>query len=90
MPARAPLAWLQLSHGRVKLIVAVAGLLAGAALFVPARGLITWARPQFAIIATPGNVVRAVVTSLVMALVAAIVPARRLATLDPATAYRGG
>jgi putative ABC transport system permease protein len=39
--------------------------------------------------AHPGLLVEAVGAALVMALLAAVVPAHRLASLDPATAYRG-
>jgi ABC-type lipoprotein release transport system permease subunit len=52
--------------------------------------VITSVRPQFVIIATTGNVFRAIVVALAMALVAALLPAHRLAALEPATAYRGG
>ncbi len=72
------------------LIIAGIGLAAGGLLFVAGRAYITTVRPQFIILASPGCVGRAVVAALLMALVAAIVPARRLARLEPATAYRGG
>jgi putative ABC transport system permease protein len=41
------------------------------------------------VVITPGLLAQAVGAALVMALLAAIIPARRLAGLDPATAYRG-
>ncbi|MGQ0431145.1 MAG: ABC transporter permease [Microthrixaceae bacterium] len=72
------------------LIIAGIGLVSGGLLFVAGRAYITTVRPQFVILASPGSVGRAVVAALLMALVAAIVPARRLARLEPATAYRGG
>ena len=72
------------------LIIAGIGLVSGGLLFVAGRAYITSVRPQFVILASPGSVGRAVVAALLMALVAAIVPARRLARLEPATAYRGG
>lgn len=72
------------------LIVSAVGLVAGGALFVLGREVITSARPQFVILATPGNVARAVLAAVLMALIAAVLPARRLAKLEPATAYRGG
>lgn len=72
------------------LIVSAAGLVAGGVLFVLGREIITSARPQFVILATTGNITRAVVAAVLMALIAAILPARRLAKLEPATAYRGG
>jgi putative ABC transport system permease protein len=72
------------------LILAVLGLAAGAVFFLGGRELIGWVRPQFAIVVTVTIVVRAVVAALVMGVMAAVIPARRLTRLDPATAYRGG
>jgi len=69
--------------------LAVVGLGAGGVFFVAGRALITWARPQFSVVLTTGGLARAAGAALGMALVAALVPARRLARLDPATAYRG-
>ena len=63
---------------------------AGTALFLVGRAVITALRPQFVIVATTGNAGRAVGAAVVMAVVASILPARRLARLEPATAYRGG
>ena len=71
-------------------IVSAGGLVAGAALFLVGRAIITALRPQFVIVATTGNAGRAVGAAIVMALLASILPARRLARLEPATAYRGG
>ena len=70
------------------LLLAALGLVAGAGLFVFGRLLIASLRPQFTIALTAGAVGRAALASLVMALLAAIVPARRLAALEPAVAYR--
>jgi putative ABC transport system permease protein len=72
------------------LIIATVGLAAGGVLFVAGRAVIGWARPQFVILASAGSIGRAVAAALMMGLVAAVVPARRLARLEPATAYRGG
>jgi putative ABC transport system permease protein len=71
------------------LVLALLGLLAGGLLFLVGRELIIAARPQFDVAVTSAAGLRAAVAALVMALLAAIVPARRLARLDPATAYRG-
>ena len=75
---------------RQTLLVSAVGLVAGGLLFVAGRAYINAVRPQFVILATPGNVGRAVAAAVLMGLVAAILPARRLAKLEPATAYRGG
>jgi putative ABC transport system permease protein len=71
------------------LVTAALGLIAGGLLLVAGRALLGWARPQFEVVITPGLLAQAVGAALVMALLAAIIPARRLAGLDPATAYRG-
>ncbi len=71
-------------------ILAGAGLAAGTLFYLLGRELIGWARPQFSIVLTVAIVGRAIAAALIMGLVAAVVPARRLARLDPATAYRGG
>ncbi len=72
------------------LMIAGMGLVAGGVLFVAGRAYITAVRPQFVILASAGSVGRAAVAALLMALAAAVVPAQRLARLEPATAYRGG
>jgi len=71
------------------MLLAALGLAAGGLLLAAGRTLLGWARPQFEVVITPGLLVQAVGAALVMALLAAIIPARRLARLDPATAYRG-
>jgi putative ABC transport system permease protein len=70
------------------LLLAALGLLAGAGLFVVGRVLIASLRPQFTIALTVGGIGRASLAALAMALLAAVVPARRLAALEPAVAYR--
>ena len=75
---------------RQTVIVAATGLIAGGLLFLAGRALITSARPQFAVVATAGSAARAVGAALLMAVVAAILPAYQLSRLEPATAYRGG
>src|SRR6266516_1722263 len=71
------------------LVLAALGLVGGGLLLAVGRALLGWARPQFEVVITPGLLVQSVGAALVMALLASIVPARRLAHLDPATAYRG-
>jgi len=75
---------------RQTLALAVLGLLAGGALYLAGRALISAWRPQFSIVLTSGALARAVAAALLMGLVAAVVPARRLIATDPASAYRGG
>ena len=70
------------------LALAGLGLVTGWFLFILGRLLIVSSRPQFAILLTAGATARAAMAALVMALGAAIIPARRLASLEPAVAYR--
>lgn len=70
------------------LALAALGLVAGWLFFVGGRQLIVATKPQFNVLLTGGAIGRAAVAALAMALVAAIVPARRLAKLEPAVAYR--
>lgn len=83
--------------GTRRLLVAVAlgqtlslagmGLVAGGIFFGAGRLLIVRTRPQFSVLLTSGAVGRAAIAAAAMALVAAVVPARRLAKLEPAVAY---
>jgi putative ABC transport system permease protein len=70
------------------LTLALLGLAAGLALFVVGRWIIATARPQFSVLLTTGAIGRATIAAVVMALLAAVIPARRLAALEPALAYR--
>jgi ABC-type antimicrobial peptide transport system, permease component len=72
------------------LTLAALGGINGVALFVLGRLAITRLRPQFSLLLTEGTLARAAIAALAMAVIAALVPARRLARLDPSTAYRGG
>lgn len=68
--------------------LAALGFAAGLALFLAGRLVILLTRPQFTVAVTAGAAGRAAAAALAMALVAAILPARRLAALEPAAAYR--
>ena len=70
------------------LVLAVSGFVASLAFALAARWWITSVMPQFTIVYTIGNVMRAGLVAVVMAVLAAILPARRLNRLDPAVAYR--
>ncbi|HEX4980646.1 MAG TPA: ABC transporter permease [Ilumatobacteraceae bacterium] len=70
------------------LSLALIGAVAAAALFLGGRAVIEALRPQFVVVVTAPGVLRAAVAGLAMAVLAAIVPARRLAHLDPAAAFR--
>jgi putative ABC transport system permease protein len=70
------------------LTLAVGGLLAGGVLFLAGRAVITAARPQFTVAFSTGAAGRAAAAAVLMAVAAAVVPARRLAALEPAVAYR--
>ena len=75
---------------RQTMFIATTGLVAGGLLFLGGRVVIAWSRPQFSVLATSASIVRAIGAAILMGAVAAVVPARRLAKLEPATAYRGG
>jgi putative ABC transport system permease protein len=70
------------------LSLALLGAVAAAVLFIGGRAAIQAARPQFAIVVTAADALRAGGAGLAMAVLAAVVPARRLARLDPAAAFR--
>jgi putative ABC transport system permease protein len=72
------------------LALAALGLVAGWVFFVAGRLLIVSTRPQFSVLLTGGAIGRAGAAALAMALLAAVIPARRLAALEPAVAYRSG
>jgi ABC-type transport system, involved in lipoprotein release, permease component len=70
------------------LLAAVAGAAAGVALaFVGGTALMAW-RPQFLIAIDPAAVVVVLASSLVMALLAALLPAHSLGRLEPAEVFR--
>ena len=71
------------------LTLAALGGVTGVVLFGLGRFAITSLRPQFSLPLTEGTLAKAAIAALAMAVVAALVPARRLARLDPASAYRG-
>jgi len=71
------------------LTLAALGGATGLVLFVLGRFAITNLRPQFSLPLTEGTLVKAAIAALAMAIVAAVIPARRLAHLDPTSAYRG-
>ena len=71
------------------IIAAVSGAVAGVGLaFGAGAGLMAW-RPQFLVAIEPAAVGVVLASSLFMALLAALVPARSLARLEPAEVFRG-
>lgn len=68
--------------------VTAVGLVVGGALYFAGRALIATLRPQFSIVLTTGGLARAVAAAALMGIVASIVPARRVATAEPASVYR--
>jgi putative ABC transport system permease protein len=70
-------------------IAAIAGALVGVALaYGAAAGLMSW-RPQFLVALEAPMVALVLASSLLMALLAALLPARSVATLEPAEVFRG-
>lgn len=72
------------------LSLALLGALAAAVLFIGGRAAIEAVRPQFVVVLTASGAFRAAGAGLAMAVLAAFVPARRLARLDPSVAFRSG
>lgn len=69
-------------------IIGLLGLLSGLVLFVIGRATIVQLRPQFSVVLTPSALAQATIAAAAMVVLGATVPAWRLATLDPAVAYR--
>jgi putative ABC transport system permease protein len=65
-----------------------AGAVAGLVLTVVGRALVAAWRPQFPILVTAGTLVQTALAAAAMAVLAAWLPARRLAHLDAAPAFR--
>ena len=71
------------------LLLTALGTVAGAVLVLLAREALAWWRPSFPVLLTPAVYARTAAAAMVMALLAAWLPARRLARLDPASAFGG-
>lgn len=71
------------------LLVASIGLGVGGMFYFAGRALITNVRPQFTVELSFTDVTRAVIAAALMALLASLLPAHRLARLEPSVAYRG-
>ncbi len=71
------------------LIVAALGTAAGYLLFRGSSWLVVTLRPQMWVRQSLAGVAGAIVAAALMAVLAAVVPTRRIARLDPASVYRG-
>lgn len=69
-------------------VLTVAGAVAAVLLLLLAREFLAWWRPAFPVALTAGTVARNAAAAVVMAVLAAWLPARRLNRLDAATAFR--
>jgi len=70
-------------------VLAGLGILAGFVVYQGAYRLVALVRPQFWVHLTPATLVLVVAAAALMALLAAVIPTRRVARLDPAAVYRG-
>jgi putative ABC transport system permease protein len=70
--------------------VALLGTVAGYGMFRAAGVAVEALRPQFSVVLPASAAAAVVASAAAMALLAGIVPVRRLARLDPASVYRGG
>ena len=73
---------------RQTLALTAVGLVVGLVLYFAVRALLAEIRPQFTVVLTESGLLRAIAAGAVMALVAAIVPARSVAHAEPAAVYR--
>lgn len=64
------------------------GAVAGVALLLLTREVLAWWRPSFPVVLTGQSLTRTAIAAAAMAVVAAWLPARRLAKLDAASAFR--
>jgi putative ABC transport system permease protein len=71
------------------LTVAGLGACVGGAVFLAAGAVVTVARPELAIVATTGGVVRTAVAAVAIGLLAGLLPARRIMHVPPASAFGG-
>ena len=71
------------------LVLSAFGLVAGFTLFKAGGWLVVRLRPQFWLSLSGPQVVQVVGAAALMAVLAAVVPTRRIARLDPASVYRG-
>lgn len=70
-------------------VLAAFGLVAGSALFWVGGWAVVWLRPQFSLSLSGAQIGQVAGAAVLMALIAAVVPTRRIARLDPASVYRG-
>src|SRR3546814_20487936 len=78
---------LQLAVGQTVIVTAI-GLVVGGVLFVVARAPINDLRPQFIILAPPGNVARATASGAPLAPTTAVLPTPQTAPLEPTATHR--
>lgn len=71
------------------MMLAVAGSAVGYLMYLAGASMVSQLRPQFWFALEPGDLVTLLAGSILMAAVAAIIPARQVARLDPASVYRG-
>jgi putative ABC transport system permease protein len=71
------------------LVLAALGTVAGFLVYLGAYRLVALVRPQFWVHLTPSTVLLVIAAAALMALLAAVIPTRRVARLDPASVYRG-
>jgi ABC-type antimicrobial peptide transport system permease subunit len=71
------------------MVLAIAGSVVGYLMYLGGAWLVARLRPQFWFSVEPNQLAAILAGSLVMAVVAAVIPTRRLAGLDPASVYRG-
>lgn len=66
------------------------GALTAVVLLLATRELLAWWRPAFPVVLTPTTIVQTAAAAVVMTVLAAWLPARRLSRIDAASAFRSG
>ena len=69
-------------------VLTAMGAVTSVVLLLVGRELLTWWRPAFPVVLTTGTVAQTAAAAVVMALLAAWMPTRRLAKMDAASAFR--
>jgi len=70
-------------------VLSCAGLVVGMILYLGGKALLDIVRPEFAITIGFENLAKALAATVVMGVVSSIIPAHRLAVIEPAVAYKG-
>ena len=80
--------WLRRVAVTETVVLTALGAVTSVVLLLAGRELLAWWRPAFPVVLTPGTLAQTAAAAVVMALLAAWLPTRRLAQMDAASAFR--